>query len=297
MSDIDVIVLDFGGGEMLTRCLRSIAAQTLVPSRVILLDNASPEPSRSFVPEGYPIPLVLLAAGTNLGFAGGVNQAMESVRSPLVAWVNNDVVLDAAWLETVRRPFEGDPRLAAAQTVIASDDGATIDGAGIDISDGTYRQLHHGDHAGTQIAEAWGVSATAALYRVDALRDAARNYGIVDTRFFAWYEDVELCARLVERGWRMRVVPEILARHEGSASAASLGAAGMRLRIRNRYFVNRLHPAVGRRSALLREDLRRLLRAFAMFRWRQVLGIKLAVAEGLFSRLASRRAPPGTLRP
>src|SRR5207253_3163108 len=84
--------------------------------------------------------------------------------------------------------------VAAAQTILRRD-AATIDGAGIDISDGTIRQLGSGLPLGTAMPPAWGVSATAALYRRSALGDR-----VFDPRFFAYYEDVELCARLHERG-------------------------------------------------------------------------------------------------
>src|SRR6185369_11916563 len=87
-----------------------------------------------------------------------------------------------------------DETLAAVQTVLRRN-ATTLDGAGIDISDGTYRQT-------LDPTRAWGVSATAALYRVAALGDHVFN-----ERFFAYYEDVELCARLHEGGWRTHVVP------------------------------------------------------------------------------------------
>src|SRR5207245_8051593 len=99
---------------------------------------------------------------------------------------------------------------------------------------------------------AWGVSATAALYRRSALGDR-----VFDPRFFAYYEDVELCARLHEAGWRTVVVPVVKATHRGSASAALLGKDAKRLRTRNRYLVARMHRGVGSIAALVVEDVKR----------------------------------------
>ncbi|HEX8153714.1 MAG TPA: hypothetical protein VF698_11335, partial [Thermoanaerobaculia bacterium] len=143
--------------------------------------------------------------------------------------------------------------------------GTGIDGAGIDISDGTYRQIR------TPGTPAWGVSATAALYRRSAL---ASN--IFDPRFFAYYEDVELCARLHAGGWTTRVLPAIKATHRGSQSAGVLGKRAKYLRTRNRYFVARLHPGVGRIGALLWEDARLLARGRSSLR---------GIIEGLCSTL------------
>jgi GT2 family glycosyltransferase len=96
------------------------------------------------------------------------------------------------------------------------------------------------------------VSATAALYRRKAI--GARFF---DPAFFAYYEDVELCARLHEQGWSTRVLPVIKATHRGSASASILGSDALRIKTRNRYWVARRHPGVGRVGALLREDLKK----------------------------------------
>ena len=234
MTEVSVIVvdiqLDSRGGEMLRRCLASIEAQTLRPLEVLVHDNSA----------------------TNIGFAAGVNAAYASSRGELVALVNNDAVLDRDWLQTVIRAMDDDQKLGAVQTIIRSDDG-TIDGAGIDISDGTFRQIGHGQPptANGQLPTAWGVSATAALYRRAAIGER-----FFDPAFFAYYEDVDLCARLHEQGWSTRVLPVIKATHRGSASASVLGKDALRLRTRNRYWVARRHPGVGRIRALLFEDLK-----------------------------------------
>jgi GT2 family glycosyltransferase len=248
--EADIIVLDLDGGPLLEACLASIAAQTLPPKRVLVFDNGSRVPVQ-------PRPGVeLLRSETNLGFTGGVNAAFSRVTSPFVALINNDVVLDPDWLETVAAAMEPDAQVAAVQTIVRRD-AATIDGAGIDIGDGTIRQLGSGLPLGTpgfDMHPAWGVSATAALYRAGALGDR-----VFDPRFFAYYEDVELCARLHAQGLRTIVVPVAKATHRGSQSASRLGKRAAYLRTRNRYFVARLHPGVGRISALLWEDVKLLL--------------------------------------
>lgn len=247
MIDVDVIVLDLDGGALLDACLASLAAQTLAPRRVIVFDNGSR------VPVAPREGVELLRSETNLGFTGGVNAAFAHVTAPFVALVNNDVVLDRDWLATVAAAMD-DERVAAAQTILRRDE-STIDGAGIDVSDGTIRQLGSGLPLGTPLPAAWGVSATAALYRVSAL-----GKQFFDPRFFAYYEDVELCARLRERGHRLVVVAEAKATHRGSQSASRLGTRAAYLRTRNRYFVARLHRGAGRIGALLREDAKLLLR-------------------------------------
>jgi len=261
MSDVSIIVLDVDGGDMLRACLDSIAAQTLPPREVIVFDNGSSTPVAERI--GFRHGLHIYRSPTNLGFAGGNNAAYRHATGEYVALINNDVILDRDWLASVVAALDADPKLAAVQTILRRDE-KTIDGAGIDISDGTFRQIRD------LSSEAWGVSATAALYRREALGDA-----IFDEALFAYYEDVDLCARLHEAGWRTEVLPVIKATHRGSQSAPILGGDALRLRTRNRYLVARKHRGVGRITALLIEDLKLALRGRTSLR---------GMWQGLFTR-------------
>jgi GT2 family glycosyltransferase len=235
MTEVSAIIVDINGGEMLRQCLRALEGQGF--AEIIVHDNTE----------------------TNIGFAGGVNAAYAKSRGEYIALVNNDAVLDPDWLETVVRAMDDDAELAAVQTINRREDGS-VDGAGIDISDGTFRQRLHGCSVAELLGnpatqqpsnQAWGVSATAALYRRAAIGEK-----FFDERFFAYYEDVDLCARLHEQGWSTRVLPVVKATHRGSASLSVLGKDALRIKTRNRYWVARRHPGVGRVSALLLEDLK-----------------------------------------
>jgi GT2 family glycosyltransferase len=310
MTDVSVIVLDIDGGDMLRACLDSIAAQTFPPREVIVFDNGSRSPVAERI--SFRPGLHVFRSETNLGFAGGNNEAYRHATGEYIALINNDVILDRDWLTTVAASLDADPKLAAVQTILRRDD-ATIDGAGIDISDGTFRQVGSGvpvggllvgglpvggllgcsvaellgdpvnkrpsnpatqqpSNSATQLTNPpWGVSATAALYRREALGDS-----IFDQRLFAYYEDVELCARLHEAGWRTEVLPVIKATHRGSQSATVLGGDAIRLRTRNRYLVARRHRGVGRISALLWEDVKLMMRGRSSLR---------GIVEGLMRRM------------
>jgi GT2 family glycosyltransferase len=253
----EVVVLDWDGGEALLNCLNSINAQTQRPSRVIIIDNGSRLPVyQRLSKELLKVPYTIIRNDTNLGFTGGINRAMKEVTAPFVAWINNDAVLAEKWLEHLMPVVAGEGKVAGAQSINMLDH-TTVDGAGISIEDGTFRQAGHGQKLARlkQVAQPWGISATAALYRTHALREVAIRGEILRPDLFAYYEDVELCARLRAKGWRFKLVPEALVMHKGSASAGRLGRAGYRMRIRNRYIVARSHKGVGRVAALVGEDL------------------------------------------
>jgi GT2 family glycosyltransferase len=254
---VDLIVLDWDGGKDLIDCLQSINVQTLRPERVIIVDNGSRQPVVQRLPKDIlRVPLTIIRNDTNLGFTGGINRAMKEVTAPYVAWVNNDAVLAEKWLEKLLLAVAGEGKIAGAQSVILRDK-MIVDGAGITIDDGTFRQIGAGQTLASLklVAQPWGISATAALYRTHALREAAIKGDILRPDLFAYYEDVELCARLRARGWRFKIVPEALVMHRGSASAGRLGRAGVRMRVRNRYIVARAHRGTGQIPALVVEDL------------------------------------------
>src|SRR4051812_15226779 len=284
MSDVSIIVLDIDGGDMLRACLDSIAAQTFPPREVIVFDNGSRTPVAERI--AFRHGLHIFRSENNRGFAGGNNAAYRHATGDYIALINNDVILDRDWLATVVTALDADPKLAAIQTILRRDE-TTIDGAGIDISDGTFRQIRQVAEVGSRESgagvkpasptpdtrhptPAWGVSATAALYRREALGDT-----IFDESLFAYYEDVDLCARLHEAGWRTAVLPVIKATHRGSQSASVLGGDALRLRTRNRYLVARKHRGVGRIGALLVEDLKLALRGRTSLR---------GIWQGLFTR-------------
>ena len=261
-GEVDLIVLDWDGGDALIDCLHSIDAQTHPPSRVIIVDNGSRVPVYQRLPKDVmKIPYVVIRNETNRGFTGGINRGMKDVRAPFVGWINNDAVLAEKWLERMLPAISGEGKIAGVQSIVLLDK-VTVDGAGISIEGGTFRQIGHGQKLATlrQVTQPWGISATAALFRTHALEEAAVAGNVLRPDFFAYYEDVELCARLRADGWRTAVLPVVKATHRGSSSAARLGGDALRLRTRNRYLVTRMHRGVGSVPALLWEDVKLLLR-------------------------------------
>lgn len=252
-----MIVLDWDGGESLVDCLHSIDVQTQPVGRIVIVDNGSRTPVYQRLSKNFlKTPYTIVRSDTNLGFTGGINRGMKEIRAPYVAWVNNDAVLAETWVQKLMPAVSGEGKIAGAQSIILLDK-TIIDGAGITIDGGIFRQIGHGLRMSAlrSMTQPWGISATAALFRTHALSEAAIHGSVLRPDFFAYYEDVELCARLRARGWKFKLIPEALVMHKGSQSGGRLGRAGFRMRVRNRYLVARAHPGVGKVSALIGEDL------------------------------------------
>lgn len=181
--------------------------------------------------------------GRNFGFAGGTNLGIAESTGGLVATVNDDVLVEPGWTAALARALEADPRAAAAQGVnLLLDSPGRADGCGLAWNRWWQAvQVGHGEPAPPPDAgsrEVFGVSATAALFRRDALRAVARDAAkleVFDRRLISYYEDAELAGRLRAAGFRALLVPAARARHAGSATGQTMSRERWRLIYGNRW--------------------------------------------------------------
>jgi GT2 family glycosyltransferase len=219
LPDVDAVVVNRDGGEALFRALASLRAQRDIALSVVVVDNGSSSSERERLAALDPAPRVI-AFSRNLGFAGAANEGIARTGSPFVLLVNNDAVLATDYAARLAAVLRGDGRLAAAQGLVLSEDGARIDSAGLEWNGrGEAVPVLSGAPAAAAPAGAFavtGVSATATLYRRSALEAVAEAGLAFEGSFFAYYEDVDLSLRLSRAGWRFACDPRALARHEGS---------------------------------------------------------------------------------
>lgn len=224
----------------------------------------------------------LVALPTAVGFARAIHAGLAAAPgAPVVALVNDDLEVERGWLLALLEALAADPQLGSVQGVHRlTDDPQRLDGCGIAWNRWWQAvQLGHGElrpDPSTDL-EVFGVSATAALYRQDALHTVEIAPGRpFDERLGTWYEDVELAVRLRAAGWRARCVVAARARHAGSATGSRRPFDRARRLAANRWLV--LARLAGLRLPLLAP--RAALRDGIDF-GRAVLGGRWPVAGGL----------------
>lgn len=176
-----------------------------------------------------------------LSFAAANNLAIRETRGAMIALVNDDAVVDDAWLETLL-PWLDDEQVGAVQgTNLMLDDSGKIDGRGLAWNRWLQAiQIDRGEAPEhREPMEVFGVSATAAVYRRSALEAVCHDgFGSpFDLRLESYYEDVDLAIRLRSAGWRAWTTPIAVARHVGSATGASLPFAARKWIHGNRILV------------------------------------------------------------
>lgn len=206
-----VVVVTWRGHDHIERCLDALAAQYR-PHSTLVLDNASDDGTADLVAAHRSTPRVLRLR-RNRGYAGGLAAALAEVRTPFVAWLNDDAGPEPTWLGELEDALDADPRAAAAGATLTRPDG-TVQSTGVLLTEDG-----HGADATTPGPGTFGFCGGAALLRTDALAAS----GGVPAGFFCYYEDTDTAWRLRLAGWRVLAVPKAVAVHEHGASS-SLGS-------------------------------------------------------------------------
>jgi len=253
-------VVNRDGGDALLAAVHSLEAQQRVDLSVVVVDNASQASERERLAREAPKARVVTFS-INRGFAGAANEGIARTRSPFVLLLNNDAVLASDYVARLAARLALDDRLAAVQGLVLSADGGQIDSAGLEWNQrGEAVPVLAGAApaaAPGRPFEVSGVSATAALYRRQALETVAPQGQVFEDSFFAYYEDVDLSLRLARSGWRFACDPSAVACHEGSRTGRRTPWRRAFWTARNRW--RTLFRNFDR--ALLRKDIGPLLRA------------------------------------
>jgi GT2 family glycosyltransferase len=112
---VGAVVLNYNGGEVTLRCLRSLLATERGdhPLTVVLVDNASTDGIAARVRTELPT-VTVLESETNRGFAGGCNLGIRALaQSEFVALINNDATVDPDWLSPLVAALHQDRGLGA----------------------------------------------------------------------------------------------------------------------------------------------------------------------------------------
>ena len=220
--DVAVVIPNHNGERWLSGVLESIAAQTVAPADVLVVDDGSTDGSLALLSERHP-DVRVLALGVNGGFARAVNAGVAAVSAEAVALVNTDVLLAPDWLERALAALVSAPAAASVATKLVDlDDPALIYDAGDVLRrDGACEQRGRFERDGGRYDapdEVFSACAGAALYRRATLL-AADGF---EERFGTYLEDVDLGLRLRLAGWTCRWEPRAVARHAGGGSSAAL---------------------------------------------------------------------------
>jgi GT2 family glycosyltransferase len=229
---ISVIVPNREGEAVLGACLASLAAQTLAPAEVIVVDDASNDGSRELVKSRHH-GVRLIGLDKGLGFAGALAAGLGAAKGEWVATINNDAVAESGWLAAMAQVAEdGRAAMIASQVMLAGPEGA-LDSRGLGVSRGGLAFL--AGHGSKEVKsgepfEVFGPAGSAAMYRRDLIEEA----GWFEPGYFAYYEDLDLAFRARWADFICRCAPEARVVHRHSYTMGRVRIDKRRLLQRNR---------------------------------------------------------------
>jgi GT2 family glycosyltransferase len=234
--------------DLLAKLLENLRAQTRPFDEVIVVDNGSTDGSAEMAEQAGA---TVLRLGSNLGFAAAVNRGIEAVNrgteaahAGWIAILNNDVMLEPAWLERLIEAASQEGVWFACGKVLRADDPAIVDATFDEVSRAACAWRCG---SGRPDSPVWNqprtilmAPMTAALFRNSLFQEV----GLLDEAFESYLEDVDFglrCAFLGGTGRAGAYVPRAIARHIGSATLGEWNKDTVRRIARNQVLLAKKH--------------------------------------------------------
>jgi len=231
---VTLVVVHYRTREPLRRLLASVREARPAPLREIVIVNNSGEPLDDLTTAGG-LPTRILVPGSNLGYARGVNRGIRAATEEDVLILNPDVLVTPGSVEALVRCAEARPRAGIVAPRLHNPDGTLQLSSRRFYNAATLllRRLPFGrlaersravqehtmaawDHAETRPVD-WVVGAA-----LLARRRAMRDVGLMDERYFLYFEDVDWCQRMWRHGFEVVYCAEARMVHEHQRSSARL---------------------------------------------------------------------------
>jgi GT2 family glycosyltransferase len=266
---VAIVILNWNQPAMTLRCVESARRQGYGLVRIIVVDNGSTLANVELLEEGLNSDVTLIKNTRNLGFADGMNVGIKHALRhdfEFIWLLNNDAFPEIDCLEWLVQAMQTDRTLAAAGPCLYDSDGAPQDpGACIDweSQDVKYLPAVRLTELSEMQVGSW-LTGTALLFRARALEEEKG----FDSRYFAYWEEVDLLLRLARKGHRFRVVIEARCLHLGSVTTGGVRSPLLTyLMARNAFLFYESHPvASGRCYRRLLVFARQLLDIWANYR-------------------------------
>ncbi len=251
---VDIVIPVYRGLTATLACIGSVLETTAKPSRIWVVNDASPEPElvealNSLARMGAIRLIDSGGDGSNRGFPAAANAGMKAAHGRHVVLLNSDTLVAPGWLEGLAAAACSAPDIGTA-TPISNE-------ASILSYPGDAGKNPVPDRKATRDLARLAAKAnrgrlveipTANGFCMFIRRDCLEQTGFFDERLFAqgYGEENDFCERARALGWRHVAVPEVFVAHLGGAS---FGAARDHLLRRNLRLLGLRHPAYHARVA------------------------------------------------
>lgn len=239
MNKIAVVILNWNGRVLLEQFLPAVIQFSPI-AEIIIADNHSTDDSVKFVETNFPS-VRIIQNSSNGGYAKGYNDALKHIDAEYCVLLNSDVEVTSGWLEPVIRMMDADISIVAAQPKLlaynqreqfeyAGAAGGFIDKYGYPFCRGRIFDSYENDIGQYNDSREIHWATGACLFVRTAVFKAE---GGLDEDFFAHMEEIDLCWRLKNRGFRIMYCAESVVYHVGAGTLAKHSPQKTYLNFRN----------------------------------------------------------------
>lgn len=230
---MSIVVLSWNTQDLLRDCLASLdAVRGELPLQIIVVDNASEDGSADMVAAEFPW-AELLRNPVNDGYARGNNLGAELATAPLLMLLNSDTEVPPGVLPMLRDFLAEHPEHGGVAPLLHHADGTvqrsckTFPTLGVAFFFDTYFErwfpnnktlpryfMADFDHEHSRDVD----QPPAAAFLLS--RELWESLGGFDERLWLFFNDVDLCRRISERGLKIRYLAEArILHHEGKSTS------------------------------------------------------------------------------
>ena len=216
---LSVIILNWNGGKQLRDCIESVLKSDYAALELIVSDNGSTDGSDGFVKQRYPF-IKLVRNGKNLGYSKGNNIAVCQANGDVIVFSNNDVTINTDTVAKLAEVFE-DPTVGIATGAICHPNSLIVQNAGLWIHKSGHIipnfvlvNASQFTQCRRKVIDVHAVQGAFLAIRKSLLD----QIGLFDENFWAFYEDIDICARAKKVGYRVVVRLDSIIWHERSTS-------------------------------------------------------------------------------
>ncbi len=232
---LSVVIVSWNVKDYLLKCLESLYQnQVSAGFEVILVDNASADGTTDSVKPSFPH-IKLVANTKNLGFAAANNQAIARSQGEYILLLNPDTIIHPGSLDVLIDFMDHHSDIGACGPKLLNPDGTTQRSVrafpsfraalyrhtafrSFGIFKNRYQQWRMKDFTYNQQADVDQLMGAALMLR----KAVIDQVGKMDESFFMYYEEVDLCFRIKQAGWRIVFYPDAVITHLGGQSARQI---------------------------------------------------------------------------
>jgi hypothetical protein len=241
---IAVVILNWNGRKYLEQFLPPLVQHSRDEAEIIVADNASSDDSVAFLREHYPS-IRIISNPSNEGFSRGYNLALKQVEADYYVLLNSDIEVTPNWIRPVIDLMEKDRSVAACQPKIlsfyertkfeyAGAAGGFIDKYGYPFCRGRiFQSLEEDNGQYNDAIEIFWATGACMFVRADLFHQS----GGLDEDFFAHMEEIDLCWRLKNEGYRIMYCPDSTVYHIGGGTLPKISWRKTYFNFRNNFYL------------------------------------------------------------